>query len=444
MTPERGGITGNFDMLHVDHLTTLEIAKFHCKYLIVGLKTDEAAAKTKRLPILSYEHRKALLLATKFVDEVVPHTTEPKSDFVSENNLDIVFTSTEYKFSVEFESLHRDSPGTDVMYIDRGEITSTSELVERLEERFSPRFFAMGIGGPLLKSHDDKCVYKCINLTREEAMLFSEAKDNDDILQLVKHNMGKFTADVLRFTHQEKLPRNSRADIQKNNCTFPNISGVNGVRELAALILLQNAGSEIGNVLQRVELQWLTTKTPPPPSQELVLLDVEEDEDEKECEVGHRKSEVLHTYDGKRDSDQGIQDLHKFASEVAKKRSDPDAILLLKLKHGGTTLKEFIEAHGFMAERTQEIIWKTKDYIQEMHAIGVVHGDVHLRNVLVDETDDDRVTIIDYGWTTHQCFGLSSETEHGGFSEVELHQKQIQNNFDLTYFENSLELYASK
>lgn len=64
---------GTFDLLHYGHINLLRRAKAMGDYLVVGLSTDEfnRAGKDK-ICYFSYEERKSLLEAIRYVDLVIP------------------------------------------------------------------------------------------------------------------------------------------------------------------------------------------------------------------------------------------------------------------------------------------------------------------------------------------------------------------------------------
>jgi glycerol-3-phosphate cytidylyltransferase len=79
----RVGLTaGAMDLCHAGHILMLKEAKKVCDYLIVLLHMDPSVApaeyrgKKKNTPIMSFEERKIILEAIKYVDEVIPYETE--------------------------------------------------------------------------------------------------------------------------------------------------------------------------------------------------------------------------------------------------------------------------------------------------------------------------------------------------------------------------------
>jgi len=74
---KKGLIAGNFDVIHPGYVRYFKDAKKHCDHLIIALHVDptiERPNKTK--PILSKEERTEILLAIKYIDEVVYYNTE--------------------------------------------------------------------------------------------------------------------------------------------------------------------------------------------------------------------------------------------------------------------------------------------------------------------------------------------------------------------------------
>lgn len=94
------GITFSaFDLLHAGHVRMLEEAKMHCDYLIVGLQTDPTFDRPeKNRPTQSVVERYIQLKACKFVDEIIPYTTEQDlEDILQSLPIDVRILGEEYK-----------------------------------------------------------------------------------------------------------------------------------------------------------------------------------------------------------------------------------------------------------------------------------------------------------------------------------------------------------
>lgn len=72
-----GFTCSSFDLLHAGHILMLEEAKKNCDYLIVGLQTDPTIDRPhKNMPIQTVYERFTQLKGCKYVDEIVPYSTE--------------------------------------------------------------------------------------------------------------------------------------------------------------------------------------------------------------------------------------------------------------------------------------------------------------------------------------------------------------------------------
>lgn len=74
----KGIIAGNFDVIHPGYVRFFADAKANaCDYLIIALHVDPTIERPhKAKPILSAEERTEVLLALRYVDEVVYYNTE--------------------------------------------------------------------------------------------------------------------------------------------------------------------------------------------------------------------------------------------------------------------------------------------------------------------------------------------------------------------------------
>ncbi len=82
---------GTFDLLHYGHINLLKRAKSLGDYLIVGVSTDEFNWNQKHKKCyFSYEKRKALVEAIRYVDLVIPEESwDQKINDMHEYHIDV-------------------------------------------------------------------------------------------------------------------------------------------------------------------------------------------------------------------------------------------------------------------------------------------------------------------------------------------------------------------
>lgn len=94
------GITcSSFDLLHAGHIKMLEEASNNCEHLIVALQTDPTIDRPeKNKPAQSLVERYIQLKGCKYVDEIVPYSTEGELEEIFKSfDLDIRFIGAEYE-----------------------------------------------------------------------------------------------------------------------------------------------------------------------------------------------------------------------------------------------------------------------------------------------------------------------------------------------------------
>ena len=115
---------GTFDLLHYGHINLLRRAKAQGDYLIVALSTDEFNWNEKqKKSYFTYEERKAMLEAIRYVDLVVPEDNwEQKKTDVSKYNVDVFVMGDDWEGKFDFLR----EEGAEVVYLPRTpEISST-------------------------------------------------------------------------------------------------------------------------------------------------------------------------------------------------------------------------------------------------------------------------------------------------------------------------------
>ena len=96
----RVGITFSaFDLLHAGHVAMLRESKQQCDYLVAGLQLDPTIDRPeKNKPIQTIVERYTQLKAVKYVDEIIPYTTEKDvEDILEMYQVDVRILGEEYK-----------------------------------------------------------------------------------------------------------------------------------------------------------------------------------------------------------------------------------------------------------------------------------------------------------------------------------------------------------
>ena len=115
---------GTFDLLHVGHINILRRAKEMGDYLLVVLSSDEFNALKGKKAYYSYEDRKTILEAIKYVDEVIPETSwDQKISDVQNNDIDIFVIGHDWTGKFDFLKDY-----CEVVYLPRTEGISTSKI----------------------------------------------------------------------------------------------------------------------------------------------------------------------------------------------------------------------------------------------------------------------------------------------------------------------------
>jgi glycerol-3-phosphate cytidylyltransferase len=132
------GITcSTFDLLHAGHVIMLEECKNHCDYLICALQVDPSMAQRtdgvkKNPPVQSLVERYIQLKAVKWVDEIIPYTTEKELEEIFKSlpiNVRIIGEEYREKNYTAREICER--RGIEIVYNKREHDYSSSDLRKR-------------------------------------------------------------------------------------------------------------------------------------------------------------------------------------------------------------------------------------------------------------------------------------------------------------------------
>jgi glycerol-3-phosphate cytidylyltransferase len=131
------GITfSTFDLLHAGHIMMLEEAKSQCDWLVVALQSDPTVDRPeKNKPIQTMYERYIQLKGCKYVDEIVPYTTEEEVRLILESRrFDVRIIGEDYKDTDFTGKDICDERGIRIYYNSRQHHLSSSELRKRIKD----------------------------------------------------------------------------------------------------------------------------------------------------------------------------------------------------------------------------------------------------------------------------------------------------------------------
>lgn len=115
---------GTFDLLHWGHVRLLERASDLGDYLIVATSTDKFNAIKHKEAYHSFEHRKYILEAIRYVDRVIPETSwNQKIEDVKKYDIDTFVMGDDWKGQFDFLKDY-----CEVIYLPRTEGISTTKI----------------------------------------------------------------------------------------------------------------------------------------------------------------------------------------------------------------------------------------------------------------------------------------------------------------------------
>lgn len=122
---------GTFDLLHYGHIEILRRAKALGDYLVVALSTDEFNESKGKIAYHSYDTRKKMLEAIRYVDLVIPENNwEQKANDVTEYHIDTVVMGSDWAGSDKFDYL---KDYCEVVFLERTPGVSTTMIKNDLK-----------------------------------------------------------------------------------------------------------------------------------------------------------------------------------------------------------------------------------------------------------------------------------------------------------------------
>lgn len=123
---------GTYDLLHYGHINLLRRARELGDYLIVAISTDEFNLNEKgKSCYFTYQQRKAMVEAIRYVDEVVPEKDwNQKISDMHDYDVDVFVMGDDWKG--KFDYLNKE--GVEVVYLSRTPEISTSQIKSDLNK----------------------------------------------------------------------------------------------------------------------------------------------------------------------------------------------------------------------------------------------------------------------------------------------------------------------
>ncbi|MGL4266288.1 MAG: glycerol-3-phosphate cytidylyltransferase [Weissella cibaria] len=125
---------GTFDLLHYGHINLLRRAKELGDYLIVALSTDEFNEREKgKKTYFSFEQRKQLLEAIRYVDLVIPEENwDQKIEDVNLYQADVFVMGDDWTGKFDYVG---EKTNAEVVYLRRTPEISTTQIKKSLNEK---------------------------------------------------------------------------------------------------------------------------------------------------------------------------------------------------------------------------------------------------------------------------------------------------------------------
>jgi glycerol-3-phosphate cytidylyltransferase len=121
---------GTFDLLHNGHINLLKRAKNLGDHLTVAISSDEFNAIKGKKAYHSYETRKMILEAIRYVDEVIPEDNwEQKISDVVDNDINIFVMGDDWEGKFDFLKEY-----CEVVYLPRTVGISTTKIKKELQK----------------------------------------------------------------------------------------------------------------------------------------------------------------------------------------------------------------------------------------------------------------------------------------------------------------------
>ena len=135
-----GYIAGVFDLFHVGHLNMFKRAKEQCRYLIVGVVSDEGVRLNKQAePYVPFEERIEMVRSCRYVDEAVklPLNFAGTRDMFKKYHFDVQFSGSDYEHDPAWlsEKEFLEKNGSTMVFFPYTQSTSSTKLKKAIESK---------------------------------------------------------------------------------------------------------------------------------------------------------------------------------------------------------------------------------------------------------------------------------------------------------------------
>ena len=135
-----GYIAGVFDLFHIGHLNMFKRAKEQCRYLMVGVVSDEGVRLNKQAePFVPFEERIEMVRSCRYVDEAVklPLNFAGTRDMFKKYHFDVQFSGSDYEHDPAWlsEKEFLEKNGSTMVFFPYTQSTSSTKLKKAIESK---------------------------------------------------------------------------------------------------------------------------------------------------------------------------------------------------------------------------------------------------------------------------------------------------------------------
>jgi glycerol-3-phosphate cytidylyltransferase len=120
--------SGTFDMFHSNHLKMIKYAKGLSDILIIGVSTDELVCSYKKMPVIPFEERLAIVEALKYPDIVIPQKSLDHTEIIQKLNIDVFVVGDDWLGKYDYLKKN----GVKVFYFPYGNGVSSTSIKNKI------------------------------------------------------------------------------------------------------------------------------------------------------------------------------------------------------------------------------------------------------------------------------------------------------------------------